>query len=274
MGRRGGRARRGLDLRLLRADPRDRLRHCRPAGSSPTRRASARSSPPTSSSTSSRARSCSRTRRLARSSGPSRARASSSAATRGTTASPTATTTLRVLEFFAPPPATGHLGRLCADEAVPHREHLCRRQHPRPPRRPQSSATGRSACSGRADAVLRLDLGVLVGLLVSTEHLTVGTLRILPGQTSARSRTPARSSSTSRAGRLRVHAGGVEATLAPGDGFSIPAGTLHATRPAAKRAPRRSSASRPHTELPRPTGRAGVPLPTPFAHETPGGGAT
>ena len=36
----------------------------------------------------------------------------------------------------------------------------------------------------RPDAVLRLDLGVLVGLLVSTEHLTVGTVTVNAGQES------------------------------------------------------------------------------------------
>ena len=53
----------------------------------------------------------------------------------------------------------------------------------------------------RPDAVLRLDLGVLVGLLVSTEYLTVGTVTVNAGRRAARSRTPARSSSTSREAR-------------------------------------------------------------------------
>ena len=80
----------------------------------------------------------------------------------------------------------------------------------------------------REDAVLRLDRGVLVGLLASTEHLTVGTLTVPAGGRRAwSSRTRARSSSTCTRGALQCRAGGVEATLAPGDGFLVPAGTPH-----------------------------------------------
>ena len=82
----------------------------------------------------------------------------------------------------------------------------------------------------RADAVLRLDLGVLVGLLVSTEHLTVGTVTVPAGHSSVEESHDGEEILYATRGALRVEAGGVEATLAPGDGFLIPAGTPHTLR--------------------------------------------
>jgi quercetin dioxygenase-like cupin family protein len=132
---------------------------------------------------------------------------------------------LRVLEFFAPPPATGTSGAYArtkpylgesvyADDAVVGR--LVERPAPRSFRvlRP-------------GDAVLRLDLGVLVGLLVSTEHLTVGTITSLAGRRSAEESHGGDELVYATSGELTVSAGGVEATLAPGDAFSIPAGLAH-----------------------------------------------
>jgi quercetin dioxygenase-like cupin family protein len=132
---------------------------------------------------------------------------------------------LRVLEFFAPPPATGTSGAYArtkqylaestyADDSlvgclVERPEHLSFRLL-----RP-------------GDAIWRLDRDVLVGLLVSTEHLTVGTIRVLPGQSSLEESHAGDELLYVTRGELRVSAGGVEATLAPGDGFSIPAGTSH-----------------------------------------------
>jgi quercetin dioxygenase-like cupin family protein len=88
---------------------------------------------------------------------------------------------LRVLEIFAPPPAAGASGAYArtrpylqtsyyADErvlgALPSDE--------RPPRTLR--------VLGDSDVVWRRDLGVLCGVLVSTEHLTVHTLEINPGE--------------------------------------------------------------------------------------------
>ena len=75
--------------------------------------------------------------------------------------------------------------------------------------------------------MLRLDRGVLVGLLVSTEHLTVGTLTVAPGGASAVEAHDGEELVYATRGSLRVEAGGVEATLAPGDGFLVPAGVAH-----------------------------------------------
>jgi quercetin dioxygenase-like cupin family protein len=133
---------------------------------------------------------------------------------------------VRVLEFFAPPPATGTSGPYArtkpylevstyADDSL-----LGNLLGPRPE---QSSFT----LLRPEDAVLRLDSGVLVGLLVSTEHLTAGTVTVPVGQRSAVEEHAGEELIYATRGALRVEAGGVEATLAPGDGFFIPAGTPH-----------------------------------------------
>jgi quercetin dioxygenase-like cupin family protein len=135
---------------------------------------------------------------------------------------------LRVLEFFAPPPATGTSGAYAQtkpyleattyadDEVIGH-------------------LPGTAAGSGRrgfrvlrrSDAALRLDTGVLVGLLVSTEHLTVGTVTVPAEQASAVEEHDGEELLYVTRGALRVSAEGVEATLLPGDGFFVPSGTPH-----------------------------------------------
>jgi quercetin dioxygenase-like cupin family protein len=135
---------------------------------------------------------------------------------------------LRVLEFFAPPPATGTSGAYAqtqpyldvstyADDTVPG--NLLRTVGER--------RGGSFTVLRRADAVLQLDLGVLVGLLVSTEHLTVGTVTVPAGHSSVAESHDGEEILYATRGALRVEAGGVEATLAPGDGFLTPAGTPH-----------------------------------------------
>ncbi len=132
---------------------------------------------------------------------------------------------LRVLELFAPPPATGTSGAYAqtkpylaestyADDGV-----LGRLLEPVQPR---SFRVLR-----RPDETLRLDRGLLVGLLVSTEHLTAGTLRALPDQRSLDEVHDGDELVYVTRGELHVAAGGVEAALRPGDAFSIPAGVAH-----------------------------------------------
>jgi quercetin dioxygenase-like cupin family protein len=77
------------------------------------------------------------------------------------------------------------------------------------------------------DVAWRLDRNVLVGLFVSTEHLTAGTLRVLPGQRSLDEAHAGDELVFVTSGELRVTAGDVEAALRPGDAFSIPAGVVH-----------------------------------------------
>jgi quercetin dioxygenase-like cupin family protein len=91
---------------------------------------------------------------------------------------------LRVLELFAPPPSTGSSGvyartqpyldgsRYADDSTLGT---LAPAQH----------AGKTLRCLERRDAVWRRDLGVLVGLLASTEHLTAGLLEVDPGQAAA-----------------------------------------------------------------------------------------
>ena len=68
---------------------------------------------------------------------------------------------------------------------------------------------------------------MLVGLLVSTEHLTVGTVTVPRATRASTESHDGEEILYATRGALRVEAGGVEATLAPGDGFLIPAGTPH-----------------------------------------------
>lgn len=133
---------------------------------------------------------------------------------------------LRVLEFFAPPPATGTsgayaqtrpyleesvyarggvIGELAADRPAPGSLHVLR----------------------DADAVHRLDRDVLVSLLVSTEHLTVGTLTVPVGGASLEETHDGEELVYATRGSLRVEAGGVEAELEPGDAFFVPRGVPH-----------------------------------------------
>jgi quercetin dioxygenase-like cupin family protein len=133
---------------------------------------------------------------------------------------------LRVLEFFAPPPATGTSGayaqtrpyleqNMYADDAV-----LANLADERPRSRTLHVLR-------RADAVHRLDRDVLVGLLVSTEHLTVGTVTVPVGGTSTESAHEGEELVYVTRGALRVEAGEVKEELGPGDAFLIPSGVTH-----------------------------------------------
>jgi quercetin dioxygenase-like cupin family protein len=122
---------------------------------------------------------------------------------------------LRVLEFFAPPPSTGTSGAYART-----RPYLA-----------ESVYGGAETRSFRllrpGDATWRLDSGVLVGLLVSTERLTVGTLRVLPGRPGFDESHAGDEFVYVTSGTLRVVAGEVDAMLRRGDGFYVPAGATH-----------------------------------------------
>lgn len=88
---------------------------------------------------------------------------------------------LRVLELFAPPPATGSSGayargRPYLDGSRYADDSLLGRLAP------ASAVPGTLRRLDKRDVVWRRDLGVLVGLLASTEHLTAGLLEVDPGQ--------------------------------------------------------------------------------------------
>jgi quercetin dioxygenase-like cupin family protein len=132
---------------------------------------------------------------------------------------------LRVLELFAPPPAAGASGAYArtrpylADSLYADDRAL---GHSLGAARPGSFRVLRSG-----DATWRLDTGVLVGLLVSTEHLTAATLRVLPGQESVEESHAGDEFVYVTAGELRVVTAGATATLGAGDGFYVPAGVEH-----------------------------------------------
>ena len=133
---------------------------------------------------------------------------------------------LRVLEFFAPPPATGTSGAYARTR--PYLEQsvyavdgvVGNLVDPRP-------SAGSFRVLRREDSVWRLDRDVLVGLLVSTEHLTVGTVTVPGGQASLEEAHDGEELVYVTRGELRVEAAGVVATLAPGDAFFVPSGTMH-----------------------------------------------
>ena len=133
---------------------------------------------------------------------------------------------LRVLELFAPPPATGTSGayartRPYLDESVYAVKSVVGNLAGARP------GAGSLRVVRREDSVWRLDCDVLVGLLISTEHLTGGTVTVPAGQTSLEESHDGEELVYVTRGELRVEAAGVEATLAPGDAFFVPSATPH-----------------------------------------------
>lgn len=93
---------------------------------------------------------------------------------------------LRVLELFAPPPSAGTSGayartRPYLDQARYADDTLLGKLTPPSP----ADQPGTLWRLGQRDIVWRRDLGVLVGLLASTEHLTAGVIELDPGQRAA-----------------------------------------------------------------------------------------
>jgi quercetin dioxygenase-like cupin family protein len=89
---------------------------------------------------------------------------------------------LRVLELFAPPPATGSSGAYAQT-----RPYLADARYGQDERlghlAPAVAAPGTLHRLDRGDIVWRRDLDVLIGLHASTEHLTAGVVEVDPGQT-------------------------------------------------------------------------------------------
>jgi quercetin dioxygenase-like cupin family protein len=131
-----------------------------------------------------------------------------------------------VLELFAPPPATGTSGayartRPFLDESVYAVEGVVGNLAGERP------GDGSLRVLRRQDSIWRLDRDVLVGLLVSTEHLTAGTVTLPAGQTSLEESHDGEELVYVTRGELRVEAADVEATLSPGDAFFVPSTTPH-----------------------------------------------
>ena len=140
---------------------------------------------------------------------------------------------LRVLELFAPPPAAGASSAyaraqpyletsLYADDAL-----LGGWPRGRP-------ADTRLRTLRPADVLWRRDLGVLCGVLVSTEHLTVATLELGPGETAAVHEHGGDEVLMALEARLWVRAwfeGDVHVfELEPEDACYLPAGSRHEYR--------------------------------------------
>jgi quercetin dioxygenase-like cupin family protein len=140
---------------------------------------------------------------------------------------------LRVLELFAPPPAAGASSAYA--RAQPYLETaryaddaLLGQWPPDRPREPRLRVL-------RPDDVLyRRDLGVLCGVLVSTEHLTAATLELGPGEVAAPHVHGGDEVLMALEGALWVrawHAGGVHVfELGPEDVCYLPAGSTHEYR--------------------------------------------
>lgn len=91
---------------------------------------------------------------------------------------------LRVLELFAPPPASGSSGAYAQQQPYLERSRYAddARLGTLPAAEPHP---GSLRCLVSSDIVWRRDLGILVGLMVSTENLTAGVLEVDPGQAAA-----------------------------------------------------------------------------------------
>jgi len=136
---------------------------------------------------------------------------------------------LRVLEFFAPPPSTGTSRKYAQQQPYLDTSHytddsLLGRWPP-----PEQSV---SLHLRRAqDRLWRREGDALVGILFSTEHLTVATMSLLPCQRSDVQIHDGDECLYVVDGVLRVHTpdsdGSSYVELGPGDGFYCPQGTAH-----------------------------------------------
>ena len=143
---------------------------------------------------------------------------------------------LRVLEFFAPPPSSGTSGAYAKEKSL-----LVNNKYTRDEwlgQLPMENMKLRHANTIRivreADMEWRLhgtEFPTLVGLVVSTEHLTVGKMLILPGQNTAPETHGGDEAIYVTEGTLnmRVHDGQLPNwfEMKVGDGCFIPQGTPH-----------------------------------------------
>jgi quercetin dioxygenase-like cupin family protein len=146
------------------------------------------------------------------------------------------TDSLRVLEFVAPPPSQGTSGayaltRPNLERPKAGQDELIGRW---PLSREQAERNFTMLVVREPDLLWRLegeDERVLVGILASTEQLTVGKMMLLPGQRSSSHTHGGDESLYVREGSLhvRVETGAGEALyeLAPRDGFYVPEGIRH-----------------------------------------------
>ena len=137
---------------------------------------------------------------------------------------------LRVLEFFAPPPSTGTSRKYAQtrpllDEVRHANDELLGHW---PLEQPEPTLHHRTT----SDTLWRRDGDALVGITVSTEHLTVGTLSLLPGSAQRHRRSTGATRRCMSSKVSSTFGPGATASegwheLHPGDGFYCPAGTPH-----------------------------------------------
>ena len=136
---------------------------------------------------------------------------------------------LRVLEFFAPPPSTGASRKYAQTRPLLDRvrhadDDLLGRW---PIDRPEPTLHHRR----EPDFLWRRDGDALVGIVATTEHLTVGTMSLLPGRRSEAEQHGGDECLYVLEGVLNVRSWGDGAgdwvELNPGDGYYCPLGTPH-----------------------------------------------
>jgi quercetin dioxygenase-like cupin family protein len=143
---------------------------------------------------------------------------------------------LRVLEYFAPPPSQGTSGAYARTRPYLHAARYTRDELLG--RWPMAQAETQRADTMRvlrdADLLWRLEgreRQLPVGLLCATDHLTVGKIRLLPGQQSEPQAHGGDESLYVLEGTLNVRlpeaSGNRWFELGPGDGFYIPQGEPH-----------------------------------------------
>jgi quercetin dioxygenase-like cupin family protein len=143
---------------------------------------------------------------------------------------------LRVLELFAPPPSQGTSGAYAQTRPYLRTPRYVQDQWLTCwPRMREEARRADTLCVIRTQDILwRLEgrrQQVLVGLLLATERLTAGVIRLLPGQQSEVEIHGGDESLYLADGclniRLPQHAGQRWYELRPGDGFFLPQGTPH-----------------------------------------------
>jgi len=140
---------------------------------------------------------------------------------------------LRVLELFAPPPAAGASSGYARQQPYLETPRYAddRRLGHWPPEAPIAP---RLHVLRPADVLWRRDLGALVGILVSTEHLTVATVELGPGEVAAAHEHGGDEVLMALDGPLWVrawHDGAVQVfELGAEDVCYLPAGALHEYR--------------------------------------------
>lgn len=139
---------------------------------------------------------------------------------------------LEVLELFAPPPSTGTSGAYARTR--PYLEESLYADDDALGATPGDSPAGTMRVLSPSDTIWRRDLGVLTGIVASTEHLTVVTHELNAGETAAVHAHAGDELLYVLAGTLWVRAWHGEAAhvfeLEPGDACYVPMGDRHEYR--------------------------------------------